>query len=243
MILALPIPLSHVHTLVIIPTYNEAANIGQLIERIFALYPAFDILIVDDSSPDGTAGIVRHLQPRYGDHLHVVVRGGKGGRGSAVVEGCRWALQRDYDLVFEMDADFSHRPEEMRDVLECIRSCDVVVGSRYLPGSRIEGWSRKRALFSRLANGYARTLLRIPITDYTNGFRCYTRKALQVLDLDAIKAQGYIVLSEIAYQLHRKGMRIREVPTIFVNRRRGASNLRAREIYEAFFSILLIRWR
>jgi len=229
------------NTLIIIPTYNESENIARLCERLLALYPFVEILVVDDSSPDGTAAVVREEQRKYPDRwLHLTVRQGKGGRGSAVLEGFRFALSRAYELIFEMDADFSHEPEEIPRFLEKIRECDMVVGSRYLPKSEIHEWGWKRTFFSRFANRYARFVLGMPLSDYTNGYRCYRRSAVGALDLEKIDAKGYVVLSEVAMQLHMKGFRIGEVPTVFVNRRRGLSNLTAHEIGEAFLSILKI---
>ena len=227
--------------LVIIPSYNESDNIVALADAIHSGYPSIDIMVVDDHSPDGTAELLQKEQDRFEGHLHVVVRKGKGGRGSAVLEGFRRALAAGYDFVFEMDADFSHKPEEIQRFLNAMHQYDMVVGSRYLPGSEIHHWGWKRTFFSKWANRYARLVLGIPISDYTNGFRCYTKESLAMLDMSAIEAKGYVVLSEVAYQLHKKGMRIGEVPTIFVNRRRGESNLGFHEIFEAFFSVIRIR--
>ncbi len=228
--------------LVIIPTFNEAQNIVPLIDRLLALYAHADVLVVDDSSRDGTAELVRAAKARYGKRLDLLVRQGKGGRGSAVLEGFRRALDGGYTYGLEMDADFSHRPEEIALFLPKMGECDCVIGSRYLPGSEIRDWGWKRTVFSGLANRFARFILRMPLSDYTNGFRCYTRRALQAVEPSRIDAKGYVVLSEVAYQLHKKGMRFGEVPTLFVNRRRGVSNLGFHEINEAFFSVLRIRW-
>jgi|GEM_PF-148853 len=227
--------------LVIIPSYNESDNILSLVDAIHSGYSTIDIMVVDDNSPDGTAALLQKEQDRFGGHLQIVVRTGKGGRGSAVMEGFRRALAAGYDFVFEMDADFSHKPEEIQRFLDAMHEYDMVVGSRYLQGSEIHHWGWKRTFFSRWANRYARLVLGIPISDYTNGFRCYTKEALTMLDMSAIEAKGYVVLSEVAYQLHKKGMRIGEVPTVFVNRRRGESNLGFHEIFEAFFSVIRVR--
>jgi dolichol-phosphate mannosyltransferase len=229
------------HSLVVIPSYNESENIVSLVTEILSSYPSIDVMVVDDNSPDGTAKILQEELGKWDGRLHVVVRKGKGGRGSAVLEGFRRSLQSDYAFVFEMDADFSHKPEEIQMFLDAAEHCDMVVGSRYLPGSEIHHWGFKRTFFSAWANRYARAVLRIPISDYTNGFRCYSRKAIESLDMDAIDAVGYVVLSEVAYQLHTKGLTIHEVPTIFVNRQRGESNLGFHEIFEAFFSVIRVR--
>ena len=229
-------------TLVVIPTFNERENIVQLLARIFALYPAIHVLVVDDSSKDGTAEAVREVTPLYGERLQLLVRSGKSGRGSAVLEGVKRALAGPYDYVFEMDADFSHRPEEIALFFPKMETADCVIGSRYISGSEIRDWGWKRTVFSHFANLYARLVLRIPISDYTNGFRCYNRRAAASIDPQRIDAKGYVVLSEVAYQLHRQRFRFAEVPTLFVNRRRGISNLGFHEINEAFFSVLRIRW-
>ncbi len=230
-------------TLIVIPTFNERPNIVQLADRLLELYPQADVLVVDDSSKDGTADAVREAQARHGTgRLQLLVRFGKGGRGSAVLAGFQKALDGPYAYAMEMDADFSHKPEEIALFWEKIKTCDCVIGSRYLPGSEIHHWGWKRTFFSHYANMYARAVLKIPLSDYTNGFRLYTRRALESIDPSMIDAKGYVVLSEVAYQLHKKNMRFGEVPTVFVNRRRGASNLGFHEISEAFFSILRIRW-
>lgn len=231
-------------TLITIPTFNEAENIGRLVERLLAMESNIHVLVVDDSSPDGTAEIVKSLQPKSNGRLHVIKRTGKGGRGSAVLEGFRFGLTSDYALFMEMDADFSHNPEEIPSFFTKIaEGYDMVLGSRYLPTSKIYDWGWKRTFFSRWANRYARLVLGIPMSDYTNGYRCYTRSAIEALDMNIIEAKGYVVLSEVAYQLHLKGLKIGEVPTIFVNRRRGISNLSSHEIKEAFMSVIRIRSR
>ncbi|TSC80605.1 MAG: dolichol-phosphate mannosyltransferase [Candidatus Peregrinibacteria bacterium Gr01-1014_25] len=230
-------------TLVIIPTYNERDNIGTLVTALLKQHADLDVLVVDDGSPDGTADVVRSLLKQYPHRLLIDVRDGKGGRGSAVLHGFRRALAGGYALAIEMDADFSHKPEEIPRLLAAIEHADMVLGSRYLSGSEIHRWGWRRTFFSRWANRYARFVLGIPITDYTNGFRCYRRSALEALNFECIHARGYVVLSEVAYQLHLAGMRIAEVPTVFVNRRRGISNLSLHEITEAFLSVLAIRRR
>lgn len=226
--------------LVIIPTYNEAENIGDLVLKITSLYSDAHVLVVDDGS-DETTQIVERLastNPR----IFSMKRAGKGGRGSAVLDGFRYGLQRGYHYFIEMDADFSHKPEEIATMLELIKTHDTVVASRYIPGSAIYEWGIKRTVFSYCANIFARFVLRIPVTDYTNGFRCYTRRAIESLQMDLIEAKGYVVLSEVLMQLHSAGMTLAQMPTIFVNRRRGISNLSLKEVREAFRSILRI-WR
>lgn len=228
--------------IVVVPTYNERENIERLITAILALPLGIKILIVDDNSPDGTGKVVDQMVREY-DRVEVIHRKGKAGRGSACLEGFRRALKEEVDYIVEMDADFSHDPKELPKLIERVRRHDVVIGSRYLKESRIVNWGIKRILFSRLANFYARRVLGIPISDYTNGYRCYKKKALAQLDFDLTKTSGYIVLSETAYQLYRKGCFFGEVPILFVNRRRGESNLTFREIWSAFSAVLAIRWR
>lgn len=227
--------------LIVVPTYNESQNIIDLVMRLILLYPFADVLVVDDASPDGTADMLEKIAS-MNPHIFLMRREGKGGRGSAVLDGFSFGLQKQYENFIEMDADFSHKPEEIALLLASIASHDMVVGSRYLPQSEIHEWGMKRTIFSYLANMFARCMLQIPISDYTNGFRCYTRNAVESLRMDQIDARGYVVLSEVAMQIHHEGMRIGEVPTVFVNRRRGISNLTFKEIREAFRSILRI-WR
>lgn len=229
--------------LVVIPTYNERDNVGALCEELLSRPERPDVLVVDDNSPDGTAAEAEEVGRRYPGRLHVLRREGKGGRGGAVLAGFAWGSGGGYDYFFEMDADYSHRPGELPLFLEAARGADVVVGSRYLPASRIVNWPRARRFFSKLANSYARFFLRIPITDYTNGYRCYSRAAVEALDAGAVDASGYVVLSEVAYQLYRRGFRFADVPTEFVNRRRGESNLSPGEILSAFVGVLRLRAR
>ena len=230
-------------TLVVIPTYNEREDVAALCEELLARPEALSVLVIDDNSPDGTAAAAREVAARHPGRMEVLCREGKGGRGGAVLAGFARGLQSDYELFFEMDADFSHRPEEIPLFMKAAADADVVVGSRYLPASRIVNWPRARRFFSKWANRYARFFLGIPISDYTNGYRCYKRAAVEALDPDAVDATGYVVLSEVAYQLHLKGFRFADVPTEFVNRRRGESNLSVGEIFSAFGAILRLRLR
>jgi dolichol-phosphate mannosyltransferase len=229
--------------LVVIPTYNECDNVGPLCEELLARPERPDVLVVDDNSPDGTAAAARGVAERHPGRMEVLCRAGKGGRGGAVLAGFARGLCGPYNFFFEMDADFSHEPKELPLFLAAAAEADVVVGSRYLPASRIVNWPRTRRFFSTWANRYARFFLGIPITDYTNGYRCYRRAALEALDAGAVNATGYVVLSEIAYQLYRRGFRFAEVPTVFVNRRRGESNLSFGEILAAWLGVLRLRFR
>jgi dolichol-phosphate mannosyltransferase len=227
---------------VVIPTYNERENIGRLIAEILKLPLKIGILVIDDNSPDGTGKVVDQMAREY-DRVEIIHRIGKRGRGSACLAGFKRALEKEVDYIVEMDADFSHDPKELPKLVEKVGRHDVVIGSRYLKESKIVNWGFKRTLFSHLANFYIGRVLGIPINDYTNGYRCYKTKALAQLDFNLINATGYIVLSETAYQLYKKGCSFGEVPIIFINRRRGKSNLTFREIWSAFIAVLGIRWR
>ena len=228
-------------TAVVIPTYNEKENISSLVDAITALGDQFHVIIVDDNSPDGTGDAADDLADRL-DSVEVIHRTGKGGRGSACIVGFERALQEpEFGYFIEMDADFSHDPVDIPRLVSEMSDHDVVIGSRYVSGSKIINWGIQRHIFSHLANAFARLLLGIPIHDYTNGYRCYSRHALESIDLGRIEAHGYIVLSEMAYQLHQKGMRFAEIPIVFVNRRRGKSNTSLREIADAFTSVIKLR--
>lgn len=226
---------------IIIPTYNEKQNIEKLVKEILRLNFNIKIIVVDDNSPDKTGEIVKKLTEKYRS-VKLILRINKRGRGSAVIDGFKEALKdREIDYFFEMDADFSHNPKDIPRFLEKIKEADVVIGSRYLPNSGIISWPLSRHIFSSIANFYARLILGIPISDYTNGYRCYRRNVLEKIDFKKITATGYIVLSEIAYLIKKAGFKFAEIPVIFVNRKRGKSNLRLKEIIEAFTSVIRIR--
>jgi len=228
---------------VVIPTYNERENLAALIQEILSLPHQLSVVVVDDDSPDGTGELADQLAAQ-GEAVHVIHRTGKAGRGSACIAGFRFALERTKaPLVVEMDADFSHHPKYIPELLQRADTYDMVVGSRYMPGSRIVDWGLSRRVFSKLANAFARIMLGLPIRDCTNGYRCYRREALQGLDLEAIQTSGYIVLSEIALLLQRSGARFAEIPTVFVNRRRGQSNTTPAEIWNAFAAVWALRRR
>ncbi len=222
---------------VVIPTYNEAENLPRLLEALRGLSQGLRILVVDDASPDGTGRVAEGLRDPLG--IEVLHRPGKSGRGSAVLAGFRRALSLPGVLyLLEMDADFSHDPRELPGMLEALGEADMAVRSRYAPGSRIVDWTLGRRVLSRLANALARALLGLPLSDCTNGYRAYRRQALEALDFDRIESSGYIVLSEVACRLHRKGLRFAELPTLFVNRSRGRSNLTLGELARALGGIL-----
>lgn len=226
--------------LIVIPTYNERENIIRQVEAIMKLPLNLSVVIVDDNSPDGTGAAADKLSKKF-ERVKVIHRTGKGGRGSACIEGFKYAVKQDVDYIFEMDADLSHDAKEIPRFLEKIKDYDLVIGSRYSKDSQIVNWGKKRAVFSKLANLYARAVLGIPITDYTNGYRCYRKHVLENLEYDKIVSTGYVVISEMTYQIAKKGYRIGEIPTVFINRRQGDSNLSLTEIVNAFVSVLRLK--
>ena len=234
------------NVLIVIPTFNECENIRLLVDSIFALGAEIDVLVVDDNSPDHTGDVVRSLQQTYGkDRLHLIVRtSGKAGRGSACMAGFKFARDSQYSTAIEMDADLSHDPRDIARFLQKLREgADVVVASKYLADSRMVGWPMKRRLLSLAANRYVRFLLRLPVSDCTNGFRCYGPKALKILPDFQIDGSGFTVIPQTTYLLTRCGMNIVEIPSVCTNRRHGVSNLGLHEIIESFFGILSIRSR
>ncbi len=229
--------------LVIIPTYNERENIEAIISAVLGLEQDFHILVVDDSSPDGTADIVRTLQQRYPQNLHLTVRTTKDGLGKAYIHGFRWALEHQYDYVFEMDADFSHNPNDLPRLFEACQSADMAVGSRYSQGVNVVNWPMGRVLLSYFASKYVRLVLGIPIHDTTAGFVCFKRQTLEQIGLDKIKLKGYGFQVEMKYRVFKKGLKIVEVPIIFTNRMLGESKMNGGIIGEAIFGILNLRWK
>lgn len=227
--------------LIIIPTYNEEKTIGKLIDELFSLPLSLDILVVDDGS-DRTQEIVKERQKRH-SNLFLNKRAKKAGRGSAVLEGIKFGIEKNYDYFVEMDADFSHQPSELLELMQLAEPNAVVIASRYVRGSVIKDWPLRRRIFSKLANICASIILGIGIHDYTNGYRVYGRQVAQKLDFEKIQSSGYIVLSEIAYQLFKKGATFTERKTLFVNRVHGQSSFSLREVKEAFVSLFRIRKR
>ncbi len=227
-------------TLIIIPTYNEVDNVGRMIDTLFDLYPDISLMIIEDGSPDGTAAVVREKQKNQ-PNLHMIERSGKLGLGTAYIEGFKWALQRDYQFFIQMDCDFSHDPESVKDLLEAAQDNDLVIGSRYIGGIRIINWPLRRLLLSNMASLYVRMITGIPVHDATTGFKCFRRKALKALDLDKIKSKGYIFLFEMTYRAWQKGFRIKEVPIILYERRDGQSKMGKGIIFEAVFSVIRLR--
>jgi dolichol-phosphate mannosyltransferase len=226
--------------LVIIPTYNERENLVPLMKQIFAEGLPLEVLIIDDHSPDGTGAVADELaaaDPR----VHVMHRPGKMGLGSAYVAGFRYALERDYDAVFEMDADFSHNPDSLPEFLRELENADLVVGSRYLHGVTVVNWPLKRLVLSYGANVYSRVITGIPIKDLTGGYKCFRRQVLEALDLSRVKSDGYGFQIEINYKAWRKGFRIREIPILFVDRRAGESKMNQRIVWEAAWMVWRLR--
>jgi len=229
-------------TLIVIPTYNEALNIEQLVIELLALDASIDVLVADDASPDGTGALVEGLGARHPGRVTLLKRSEKGGRGAAVLAGLKQGLADDrYTRLVEMDADLSHLPAELPTLLAAGEHADLVIGSRYGQGSRIIGWSRKRKLWSRMANRLLRTVLRLPTRDYTNGFRVYSRRAAEILATAELRERGYISLSEWAWVLHHAGMSFVDVPTTFVNRRQGISKMGTGEAFAALRGLLRLR--
>ncbi len=227
-------------SLIAIPTYNERENIGALIEQIFSNAPSADLLIIDDNSPDGTGKLVDTLAARD-RRIHVMHRAGKLGLGTAYVAGFRYAIANNYDVVFEMDADFSHDPRYLPRFFEAVQNADLVIGSRYIAGGGTPNWSPLRRFISGGGNVFARTVLGIPIHDCTGGYRCYRVAALRTLNLDAISAQGYAFQVEMAYNFWKSGYRWRETPIIFEDRRVGKSKMSRRIFAEAFLWVMRAR--
>lgn len=229
--------------LVIIPTYNEKENIEAIINAVFGLNDDFHILVVDDSSPDGTAEIVKNLQQIYPQFLHLTVRKVKDGLGKAYIHGFKWAIEKGYDYIFEMDADFSHNPNDLPKLYEACKNADMAVGSRYSQGVNVVNWPMGRVLLSYFASRYVRFVLGIPVYDTTAGFVCFKRETLQKIGLDKIKLKGYGFQVEMKYRVFKKGMKIVEVPIIFTNRLLGESKMNGGIIGEAIFGILNLRWK
>ncbi len=229
-------------SLIIIPTFNEIDNIERMIDTIFGLYPEVSLLIIEDGSPDGTAQVVKSKQQNL-DNLHMIERTGKLGLASAYTTGFKWALEQDFEYVFEMDCDFSHDPKQVSELLEAAMENELVIGSRYIGGIRIINWPFKRLLLSYLASIYTRFITGIPVYDTTGGFKCFSRKALESLDLNQVFSKGYIFQLELNYKIWSMGLRVKEVPITFYERRDGQSKMAGGIIFEALFAVLMLRVR
>jgi dolichol-phosphate mannosyltransferase len=227
--------------LIVIPTYNERENIGELIPRILETDPRFEVLVVDDASPDGTGEIADQLAASI-PRIKVIHRQGKLGLGSAYRTGFRYALERDYDLVFEMDADFSHDPVSLPVFLASIEDADLVIGSRYLHGVTVVNWPMGRLLLSYAANRYTRLVTGLPLSDSTAGFKCFRREVLESIDLDRVRSDGYSFQIEMSFKTWKKGFRIREIPILFSDRRVGVSKMSQRIVREAAMMVWRLRF-
>ena len=238
-------------SLVIIPTYNEKENIEKMIRKVFSLSVPFHVLIVDDGSPDGTADIVKNLQKEFPDNLFIEERKGKQGLGTAYIHGFNWALSRRdsfggkiYEYIFEMDADFSHSPEDLIRLREaCVNGADVAVGSRYVKGGSVKNWTMDRIILSYFASLYVKTILWININDTTAGFKCYRKKVLETIDFDKIKFTGYAFQIEMKYTAYKLGFKVVEVPIIFKDRTEGISKMSMGIFKEAFWGVLQMKFK
>ena len=231
--------------LVIIPTYNEKGNIDRIIEKIFSLNVEFHILIVDDHSPDGTAGIVKGLQEKYPDRLHLIEREGKLGLGTAYITGFKWAIQHKYDYIFEMDADFSHNPDDLPRLYHACAydGADLAIGSRYKNGANVVNWPIGRILISYFASRYVSLITGMKITDTTAGFKCYRRRVLETINLDKIRLVGYAFQIEMKFATWKYGFKIVEIPIIFTNRAVGTSKMSGGIFNEALWGVISMKLR
>lgn len=233
-------------SVVIIPTYNEKENIESIIRAVLGLKEhAFHILIIDDGSPDGTAAIVKRLMAdEFKDELHIIERQGKLGLGTAYITGFKWALEHGYEYIFEMDADFSHDPNDLPRLYNaCAKEGnDVAIGSRYVTGVNVVNWPMGRVMMSYYASKYVRFVLGVPLHDTTAGFKCYRRRVLETIDLDAIRFKGYAFQIEMKFTAYKLGFKIKEVSVIFVNRQLGTSKMSGGIFSEALFGVMRLRW-
>lgn len=230
-------------SLIIIPTYNERDNVNAIIDAILNLDDDFNLLIVDDNSPDGTADIVRGLQNRYQGRLNLESRKGKFGLGTAYIFGFKWALKRDYNFIFEMDADFSHDPNDLPKLLKACSedNADLAIGSRYSNGVNVVNWPMSRVLLSYFASKYVRLITRMPIHDTTAGFKCYRRSVLEAIDFHKIRFTGYAFQIEMKFRTWKQGFKLKEVPVIFTDRKLGESKMSSGIIREAVFGVILLK--
>ncbi len=229
---------------VIIPTYNEIENIAKMIETVFSLPADIDLLVIDDGSPDGTAAVVKEFQSKYSS-LHLIERSGKLGLGTAYIAGFKWALERGYDYICEMDCDFSHNPNDLLRLLDACQSggADLSIGSRYITGVNVVNWPMGRVIMSYYASKYVRTVLGMQVRDCTAGFVCFSRKVLETINLDDIRMRGYGFQIEMKYTTHKLGFKIKEVPIIFTDRTEGTSKMSGSIFGEAFWGVLKMRMR
>lgn len=233
------------NSLVIIPTYNEKENIEKIIRKVFSLPKEFDILIIEDNSPDGTAQIVKNLQTEFSNQLFMVERKGKLGLGTAYIAGFKWALAHNYEYIIEMDADFSHNPDDLISLQEAcsVGEADLSIGSRYKSGVNVVNWPMGRVLMSYCASKYVRFITGMNINDTTAGFKCYTRRVLENIDLDSIRFKGYAFQIEMKFTAWKLGFTLEEVPIIFTDRKAGASKMSGGIFNEAFWGVIIMKLR
>jgi dolichol-phosphate mannosyltransferase len=231
--------------IIIIPTYNEKENIENIIRAIFKLEGAYNILVIEDGSPDGTAEIVKKLQKEFPESLFMIERKGKLGLGTAYLTGFKWALEKGYDYIFEMDADFSHNPIDVPRLYEaCSKDgADLAIGSRYCSGISVVNWPIGRVIMSYYASVYVRTVLGMKVFDTTAGFKCYSRKVLETINLDKVQMKGYGFQIEMKYSTYKLGFKIKEVPVIFIDRKEGTSKMSSGIFGEAFWGVLKLKFR
>lgn len=230
-------------SVIIIPTYNEKENIERMIRTLMALEHSFDVLVVDDGSPDGTAAIVRQMMEVFPGRVHIIERSGKLGLGTAYITGFNWALEAGYEYIFEMDADFSHNPDDVPRLYDaCAKEgYDLSVGSRYVTGVNVVNWPMGRVLMSYFASKYVRLITRLPVHDTTAGFNCYRREVLETMELDKVRFKGYAFQIEMKFTTYKCGFRIKEVPVIFVNRVLGTSKMSGGIFSEALFGVIKLK--
>ncbi len=226
--------------LVIIPTYNESENVKKIIQEVLKQNSMIDVLIVDDNSPDGTGEIVKKIKKKN-SKVHLIERASKNGLGTAYIAGFKFALENKYNYIFEMDADFSHDPNDIPRFLKTIQNCDVVLGSRYVGGVSVVNWPIKRLLLSYFANKYSKFITGLPVCDATSGFKCFRREVLENIQLDEVKSNGYAFQIEVSFMAWKKKFRIAEIPIIFIDRRVGTSKMSKKIVHEAAFMVLKLR--
>jgi len=227
-------------TLIIIPTYNEIENLERLLVSIFEVVPSAHVLVVDDNSPDGTGPLADVIAGRD-ERVFAMHRAGKLGLGTAYIAGFRWALERDYQFIFEMDADFSHQPKYLPAFLKAAENADLVLGCRYMPGGGTENWTALRQFISRGGNLYARFIMGLPYKDLTGGFKCFRREVLEAIDLDGVKSKGYAFQIELTFRARKLGFRISEVPIVFPDRTHGTSKMSGKIAREAMVNVVKLR--
>lgn len=226
--------------LVIIPTYNEKENIEKIVPAVLAADPSLSVLIVDDNSPDGTGQIADRMAAQN-NRIFVLHREKKNGLGQAYLAGFRWGLERDFDYLFEMDADFSHDPKYLPDFLQAVKEADLVIGSRYISGVNVVNWPMGRLLLSYYANVYSRIVTGLPLRDATGGFKCYRRQVLESIDLSKVRSNGYSFQIEMSFRAWKKGFRLKEIPIIFIDRREGTSKMSKKIVREAIWMVWRLR--